>query len=198
MSGTSIDWVGAGRRADVDRGRRRGHPCVAGAGAPGREVRRQHRRQRSLTDEDSQTLSFADIRLARGRSAAWRRGRPLRLTRTECSLLQVLTGGATRVLTRDMLFEAIWGEDMSATADTLQVYVGYLRRQLEAEGEGDCPHAARHRMHAAEDSSVSGRLTRWWRRWSLRTRLRRPAGSSRSTRGGRASPSGWRRPRKSG
>ena len=41
----------------------------------------------------------------------------------------------SRVLTRDMLFEAIWGFDMSATANNLQVYVSYLRRKMEAEGE---------------------------------------------------------------
>ncbi len=40
-----------------------------------------------------------------------------------------------RVLTRDALFEAIWGFDMSATANNLQVYVSYLRRKMEAEGE---------------------------------------------------------------
>ena len=42
---------------------------------------------------------------------------------------------ATRVVTRGALFEAIWGFDMSVTANNLQVYVSYLRRKLEAEGE---------------------------------------------------------------
>jgi two-component system response regulator MprA len=92
-------------------------------------------RRRTSTDEQSQVLSFADVRLDPDRFEAERGGRPLRLTRTEFSLLHVLMGGATRVLTRDVLFEAIWGFDMSATANNLQVYVGYLRRKLEAEGE---------------------------------------------------------------
>ena len=92
-------------------------------------------RRRTPTDEESQVLSFADVRLDPDRFEAWRGGRALRLTRTEFSLLQVLMGNATRVVTRDMLFEAIWGFDMSATANNLQVYVSYLRRKMEAEGE---------------------------------------------------------------
>ena len=92
-------------------------------------------RRRTPGDEESQILSFADVRLDPDRFEAWRGGRPLRLTRTEFSLLQVLVRNATRVLTRDALFEAIWGFDMSATANNLQVYVSYLRRKMEAEGE---------------------------------------------------------------
>ena len=92
-------------------------------------------RRRTPPDEESQILSFADVRLDPDRFEAWRGERPLRLTRTEFSLLQVLLRNATRVLTRDALFEAIWGFDMSATANNLQVYVSYLRRKMEAEGE---------------------------------------------------------------
>jgi two-component system response regulator MprA len=92
-------------------------------------------RRRTPTDGESQILSFADVRLDPDRFEAWRGGRPLRLTRTEFSLLQVLMSNATRVVTRDALFEAIWGFDMSATANNLQVYVSYLRRKMEAEGE---------------------------------------------------------------
>jgi two-component system response regulator MprA len=92
-------------------------------------------RRRTPTDEESQILSFADVRLDPDRFESWRGGRPLRLTRTEFSLLQVLMRNATKVVTRDVLFEAIWGFDMSATANNLQVYVSYLRRKMEAEGE---------------------------------------------------------------
>ncbi|UAB96219.1 response regulator transcription factor [Dactylosporangium vinaceum] len=92
-------------------------------------------RRRAAGDGESQVLSFADVRLDPDRFEAWRGERPLRLTRTEFSLLEVLVRNATRVLTRDALFEAIWGFDMSATANNLQVYVSYLRRKMEAEGE---------------------------------------------------------------
>ena len=92
-------------------------------------------RRRTPTDGESQILSFADVRLDPDRFEAWRGGRPLRLTRTEFFLLEVLVRNATRVLTRGALFEAIWGFDMSLTSNNLQVYVSYLRRKMEAEGE---------------------------------------------------------------
>ena len=92
-------------------------------------------RRRAPGDDESQILTFADVRVDPDRFEAWRGGRPLRLTRTEFSLLEVLVGNATRVLTRGALFEAIWGFDMSVTANNLQVYVSYLRRKMEAEGE---------------------------------------------------------------
>ncbi len=92
-------------------------------------------RRRTPGGGEPQILSFADVRLDPDRFEAWRGGRALRLTRTEFSLLQVLVRNATRVLSRDALFEAIWGFDMSATANNLQVYVSYLRRKMEAEGE---------------------------------------------------------------
>jgi two-component system response regulator MprA len=92
-------------------------------------------RRRTPPDGESQILSYADVRIDLDRFEAWRGERPLRLTRTEFSLLQVLVRNATRVLTRDALFEAIWGFDMSATTNNLQVYVSYLRRKMEAGGE---------------------------------------------------------------
>ncbi len=92
-------------------------------------------RRRTPGDDESQILTFADVRVDPDRFEAWRGERPLRLTRTELSLLQVLVRNATRVLTRDALFEAIWGYDMSVTATNVQVYVSYLRRKMEAEGE---------------------------------------------------------------
>ncbi|MFN8075797.1 MAG: response regulator transcription factor [Kineosporiaceae bacterium] len=92
-------------------------------------------RRRTPADEPSPILSFADVRIDPDGYEAWRGERPLSLTRTEFSLLHVLVRNAPRVLTRDVLFEAIWGYDMSATANNLQVYVSYLRRKLEADGE---------------------------------------------------------------
>ncbi|MFJ5989239.1 response regulator transcription factor [Lentzea sp. NPDC092896] len=92
-------------------------------------------RRRATGDDESQILTFADLRVDPDRFEAWRGGRPLRLTRTEFFLLEVLVRNATRVLTRGELFGAIWGFDMSVTSNNLQVYVSYLRRKMEAEGE---------------------------------------------------------------
>lgn len=94
-------------------------------------------RRRTPADEESHILSFADVRLDSDRFEAWRGRRPLHLTRTEFSLLEVLLCNATRVLTRDALFEAIWGFGMSSTANNLQVYVSYLRRKMEARVNRD-------------------------------------------------------------
>ncbi|AZM61980.1 MULTISPECIES: response regulator transcription factor [unclassified Streptomyces] len=91
--------------------------------------------RRRTPTEESQILSYADVRLDPDRFEAWRGDRPLHLTRTEFSLLEVLVRNATRVLTRDALFEAMWGFGMSSTANNLQVYVSYLRRKMEADGE---------------------------------------------------------------
>lgn len=91
--------------------------------------------RRRTSAEEPQILSYADVRLDPDRFEAWRGERPLHLTRTEFSLLEVLVSHATRVLTRDALFEAMWGFGMSSTANNLQVYVSYLRRKMEAEGE---------------------------------------------------------------
>ncbi|ANN21669.1 DNA-binding response regulator [Amycolatopsis orientalis] len=92
-------------------------------------------RRRAPGDDESQILTFADVRVDPDRFEAWRGGRALRLTRIEFSLLHILVRNATRVLPRGVLVEAIWGYDMSVTANNLQVHVSYLRRKMEAEGE---------------------------------------------------------------
>lgn len=72
-----------------------------------------------------------------------RRGaREVELTRTEFDLLLTFAENAGRVLTRDQLHEHVWGQDMSAS-NTVEVYVGYLRRKLESEGEPRLLHTVR-------------------------------------------------------
>lgn len=109
-------------------------------------------RRRTPADVEEQVLSFSDVRLDPDRFEAWRGTRPLCLTRTEFSLLQVLLENADRVVTRHMLFEAIWGFDMSATANNLQVYVSYLRRKMEAEGESRLVHTLRGLGYALRET----------------------------------------------
>ena len=65
-----------------------------------------------------------------------RRGeRLVELTRTEFALLEHLLENAGRVLTRDQIHDRVWGFDGATSSNSLEVYVGYLRRKLEAEGE---------------------------------------------------------------
>ncbi|MFF5175630.1 response regulator transcription factor [Micromonospora sp. NPDC000089] len=69
----------------------------------------------------------------RSRQVFWG-GTPVELTRTEFSLLQSLIDHAGQVLTRQQLFELVWGYDLDRSSNSLDVYIGYLRRKLEAAG----------------------------------------------------------------
>lgn len=77
---------------------------------------------------DDVELDPATMRVRRGE-------RELALTRTEFDLLALFLANPDRVLTRDLLHDRVWGYDAGTASNTLEVYVGYLRRKLEAEGE---------------------------------------------------------------
>ena len=64
-----------------------------------------------------------------------RAGREIHLTRTEFSLLELLLANAGQVLTRELIMDRIWGYDFTTSSNSLDVYIGYLRRKTEAEGE---------------------------------------------------------------
>jgi two-component system, OmpR family, response regulator MprA len=67
----------------------------------------------------------------------------LDLTRTEQRLLELLLRNPVQVLPRDMIYERVWGHDISATSNSLDVYVGYLRRKTEDGGEPRLIHTVR-------------------------------------------------------
>jgi two-component system response regulator MprA len=98
---------------------------------------------RQPVDEPDGWLSFGDLRLNPGTREVSRDGRPLRLTRTEFSLLEVFLRHPRQVLTRAALFEHVWGFDFGETSNSIHVYLGYLRRKLEAEGEPRLLHTVR-------------------------------------------------------
>ena len=73
-----------------------------------------------------------------------RRGdRLIELTRTEFALLELFLRRPRRVLERSFILEEVWGYDFPTTANSLEVYVGYLRRKTEAEGEPRLLHTVR-------------------------------------------------------
>ncbi|SDU74403.1 response regulator transcription factor [Jiangella alkaliphila] len=72
-----------------------------------------------------------------------RGSRAIRLTRTEFSLLELLLRHPRQVLTRDRILEEVWGYDFPTTANSLEVYVGYLRRKTEEGGEPRLIHTVR-------------------------------------------------------
>jgi two-component system response regulator MprA len=88
-------------------------------------------------------LTFADLRLDPQTREVWRGDRPLRLTRTEFAILEVFLRHPRQVLTRAVLFEQVWGYDFGETSNSIHVYLGYLRRKLEADGEPRLLHTVR-------------------------------------------------------
>ena len=80
-------------------------------------------------------LRYADLELDRAQRQARRAGRQLELTRIEFALLELLMSHPRRVLSREMIFSNVWGYDMSYASNSLEVYIGYLRRKTEAAGE---------------------------------------------------------------
>ena len=92
---------------------------------------------------EAATLSFADLSLNPVTREVRRAGRELQLTRTEFALLELLLRHPRQVLTRQTIFERVWGYDFGANSNSLEVYVGYLRRKTEAEGEARLLHTVR-------------------------------------------------------
>jgi two-component system response regulator MprA len=88
-------------------------------------------------------LTFAGLRLDPQTREVFRGERTLRLTRTEFSILEVFLRHPRQVLTRALLFEHVWGYDFGESSNSIHVYLGYLRRKLEADGEPRLLHTVR-------------------------------------------------------
>jgi two-component system, OmpR family, response regulator MprA len=88
-------------------------------------------------------LAFEELSLDPATYDVQRGGRRVVLTRTEFELLRVLLEHPRQVLTRSQIFERVWGYDFGRSSNSLEVYVGYLRRKLEAGGEPRLIHTVR-------------------------------------------------------
>ena len=91
----------------------------------------------------SKPLVFGDLSLDPETREVRRGDRPISLTRTEFSLLELLLANPRRVLTRAQILEQVWGYDFPTTGNALEVYIGYLRRKTEADGELRLIHTVR-------------------------------------------------------
>ena len=99
---------------------------------------------RRTTDEgDGEVLRFADLELDPGTREVRRGDRHIELTRTEFSLLELFLQNPRQVLTRSVIFERVWGYDFGFGSNSLDVYIGYLRRKTEAAGEPRLIHTVR-------------------------------------------------------
>ncbi|HEX6249232.1 MAG TPA: response regulator transcription factor [Nocardioidaceae bacterium] len=94
-------------------------------------------------DTEAEALTFADLSLNPATREVRRAGRPIELTRTEFTLLEMFLRRPRRVLERSFILEEVWGYDFPTTANSLEVYVGYLRRKTEAAGEPRLIHTVR-------------------------------------------------------
>jgi two-component system response regulator MprA len=93
--------------------------------------------RRSVREGSDETLlRFADLELDTEQMRLHRGARRIDLTRTEYLLLELFLEHPRVVLSRDVILDRVWGMDASTSSNALEVYVGYLRRKLEAEGEG--------------------------------------------------------------
>jgi two-component system response regulator MprA len=97
----------------------------------------------SADGADAAVLTFADLTLDPSTREVTRGGRAIRLTRTEFSLLELFLRHPRQVLDRAKILEEVWGYDFPTTANSLEVYVGYLRRKTEADDEPRLLHTVR-------------------------------------------------------
>jgi two-component system response regulator MprA len=88
-------------------------------------------------------LEFADLTMDLASREVRRGDRSMTLTRTEFNLLELFMRRPRRVLERSFILEEVWGFDFPTTANSLEVYIGYLRRKTEAEGEPRLLHTVR-------------------------------------------------------
>jgi len=98
---------------------------------------------RRTEESGGPALTYGGLVLDPGTREVRRGDRPIELSRTEFSLLQLFLEHPRQVLTRTQLFERVWGYDFGATSNALGVYIGYLRRKTEAAGEPRLLHTVR-------------------------------------------------------
>lgn len=92
---------------------------------------------------DHVELSCGDLTLDPESRDVFRNGRPISLTRTEFALLHLLLKNQRRVLSRAQILEEVWGYDFPTSGNALEVYIGYLRRKTELDGEDRLIHTVR-------------------------------------------------------
>ena len=88
-------------------------------------------------------LRIADLELNPLSREVHRNGRAIPLTKTEFDLLELLMQTPGTVVTRDQIYEAIWGYNFETSSKSLDVYVGYLRRKTEEDGAARLVHTVR-------------------------------------------------------
>lgn len=108
-------------------------------------------RRRAPIESDA-PLSFADLTLDPTTRMAERNGRKIELTAKEYDLLELFMRHPNQVLTRDQIYDRIWGYDFGGESNIIEVYVRYLRSKLEKDDEPRLLHTVRGVGYALRES----------------------------------------------
>ena len=98
---------------------------------------------RRAKPEAPEILSYADLRLDTGTHQAFRGERPIDLTAKEYELLELFLQHPRQVMTREVIYDRVWGYDFGGESNIIEVYVRYLRQKTEAQGEPRLIHTSR-------------------------------------------------------
>ncbi|NNC39271.1 MAG: response regulator transcription factor [Acidimicrobiia bacterium] len=93
--------------------------------------------------DTTEVMSVADLTLDPSTRRVQREDTPVELTKTEFQLLELLMFNEGIVLTRETIYERIWGFDFGTSSNSLDVYIGYLRRKTEPDGAARLIHTVR-------------------------------------------------------
>ncbi|TAK66979.1 MAG: response regulator transcription factor [Dehalococcoidia bacterium] len=99
--------------------------------------------RRAAPADGSNALTLGDLTLDAGTRVVTRAGLPIELTRTEYQLLEMFLRNPGQVLTRELIFDRVWGYDFGVNSNSLDVYIGYLRRKTEAGDQPRLIHTVR-------------------------------------------------------
>src|SRR5438445_780358 len=111
--------------------------------APEEFVARVKALLRRSQEERHEVLRYADVELDTGTRLAHRGTREIELSPTEYELLLLFLKRPRQVLTREIILDRVWGMDFEGSSNVMEVYIGYLRAKLEAEGEPRLIHTIR-------------------------------------------------------
>jgi two-component system response regulator MprA len=100
-------------------------------------------RRAAPVEKDATRLTYEDLTLDLESRQAFRGSRAIELTRTEFALLELFLLNAGKVLPRETIMDRVWGYELEPASNSLEVFIGYLRRKTEAEGEPRLIHTAR-------------------------------------------------------
>ena len=108
---------------------------------------------RRARPEAADLLAFGDLRLDTGTHQAYRADRPIELTAKEYELLDLFLRHPRQVLTREVIFDRVWGYDFGGESNIIEVYVRYLRQKTEGGGEARLLHTVRGVGYVLRDAS---------------------------------------------